>query len=194
MRTLWIALTIMISLALAGCRASQPAKEDSVPADPQVLPSQEFLTNIPENPLQLGNTPEPTEMTATSPTPADPGLQNLIEKAMADLAQRLSIPVNEIILLEATSVTWPDSSLGCPQPGMAYTQVPQDGLLIRLQADEQIYEYHSGGRHGPFLCVRSDKQPSPPPQIDIFNLTPPNPNSHPGTEVTPDNGTPPVEN
>lgn len=127
-------------------------------------------------------------------SPAPPALQSLIEKAKADLAQRLSIPVNEIVLLEATSVIWPDGSLGCPQPGVAYTQVPQDGLLLRIQARGQTYEYHSGGRRDPFLCVRSVKEPSSPPQIDIFNLTPPNRKSPPGTDATPDNVTPPGKN
>ena len=153
------------------------------------------LEGTPNQTLET-NTPSPgdTQMTSSVPTPVNTGLQNLINQAIADLAQRLSIPAAQIKLVEATAVVWPDSSLGCPQPGMAYTQVPQDGLLIRLQADGQIYEYHSGGRRGPFLCVRSDKQPSPPPQIDILNLTPPNPKSPPGTKAMPESGTSPNEN
>ena len=118
--------------------------------------------------------------------PADAGLQNLIEKAKADLAQRLKISVNEITLVEATSVVWPDASLGCPQPGMAYIQVPEDGLLIKLQVGDQAYSYHSGGFRDPFLCETVYKDPNPPPKIDFFNLTRPAPSSG-----TPDNSIPP---
>ena len=127
-----------------------------------------------------------TQMPPSAITPADAGLQDLIEKAKADLAQRLSVSVNEIILLEATSVVWPDASLGCPQPGMAYIQVPEDGLLIRLQAGNQIYPYHSGGFRDPFLCEQIYKDPNPPPKIDFFNLTP-------SGSTTPDNSIPPGE-
>src|SRR5215208_4118903 len=44
-----------------------------------------------------------SQMTPRLPTPAGPGLQSLIDKAIADLAQRLTISVNEIILLEVKS-------------------------------------------------------------------------------------------
>lgn len=133
-------------------------------------------------------------MTPSMPTPADSGLQNLVDKAVSDLAQRLSIPATQIQLVEATPVVWPDSSLGCPQPGMEYLQVPEDGLLIRLQAGNQTYEYHSGGIRDPFLCEKTGKDPNPPPQIDIFNLTPSQPKSTPDLAPTPDNGIPPGEN
>jgi hypothetical protein len=60
-----------------------------------------------------------------------------------DLAQQLSIPMTQINLIQAISATWPDSSLGCPQPGMAYSQVLTPGYLIQLQADNRVYEYHT---------------------------------------------------
>jgi hypothetical protein len=85
-------------------------------------------------------------------TPFDPGLQKIIAQAQADLAQRLAIPVDQVEFVEAQSVTWPDNSLGCPQPGMAYLQVQVDGLLIRLRATDRLYEYHGGGNRPPFLC------------------------------------------
>lgn len=86
------------------------------------------------------------------PTPLDPSLEKIVAQAKNDLAQRLAIDPAQIDLVEAASVTWPDGSLGCPQPGMAYTQVQVDGLLIRLRAGDRIYEYHGGGARAPFLC------------------------------------------
>jgi len=73
-------------------------------------------------------------------------------QAQKDLAHRLSVPIDQIEVLEAKSVVWPDASLGCPQRGMRYKQVPVDGVLIRLQAHGQVHEYHGGGRRGLFLC------------------------------------------
>lgn len=125
-------------------------------------------------------------MSLTLTRPFDPGVQDLIDKAIADLSERLSIPASEITVLDVTPVVWSDSSLGCPQPGMAYIQVPEDGLLIRLQVGDQIYPYHSGGLRDPFLCEIVYKDPNKPPQIDFFNLTPPGTGSG-----TPDNSIPP---
>ncbi len=85
-------------------------------------------------------------------TPFDPGLVETITKAKNDLATRLSIEPRNIEIVEVAAVTWPDGSLGCPQPGMMYTQVQVDGLLILFSAGGQIYEYHGGGGREPFLC------------------------------------------
>ena len=91
-------------------------------------------------------------------TPADPISQRLIEKAKADLAQRLSISAPQISLVEVAQVEWSDSSLGCPQPGMDYLQVITPGYLIRLEAAGQEYEYHSNRDTYFVLCENS----SPP--------------------------------
>ena len=128
-------------------------------------------------------------MSPTLEIPLDASIQRLVDIATADLAGRLSIPPSAITLVDATPVVWSDSSLGCPQPGMAYIQVPQDGLLIRLHANGQIYPYHSGGDRDPFLCEIVQKDPNKPPQIDLLTLTP----SSPDTPPTPDNGIPPGE-
>ena len=83
------------------------------------------------------------QMTPAMPTPADPGLQSLIEKAKEDLRQRLSVSATQINLVEFEEVEWSDSSLDCPQPGMEYLQVITPGYLIRLEANGTQYEYHS---------------------------------------------------
>ena len=85
----------------------------------------------------------------------DPAMEPLIQMARADLAGRLGVAEDEIEVLEARAVVWPDASLGCPQPGMAYIQIPFDGGLIRLEAAGLEYNYHTGGGEGPFLCEPS---------------------------------------
>jgi len=111
-------------------------------------------------------------MTPFQPTPANPGLQKLIDKAITDLAQRLSIPVAQIKLMEAREVVWPDASMGCPQPGTVYAQVPVDGLLIRLGIGKEMYFYHTDGKADPFLCESiSPVIPNVTPKTD--ELVPP---------------------
>ncbi len=123
--------------------------------------------------------------------PIDPALQPIIDEAIADLAQRLSIDEEDILVMRAESVTWPDASLGCPQPGMKYKQVPEDGALIVLQVMGWEYEYHLGGNRGLFLCEKINKDPANPPMIDITNLTPGSPQN--STPPAPDNSIPPDE-
>ncbi|HSB86082.1 MAG TPA: hypothetical protein VLD86_07240 [Ilumatobacteraceae bacterium] len=82
----------------------------------------------------------------------DPGLKPYIDIAVGDLAQRLSVGVDQIEVISATLKEWPDASLGCPQPGMQYAQVMTDGALIVLSSGGKSYNYHAGGSRTPFLC------------------------------------------
>ena len=88
----------------------------------------------------------------------DAGLEPFVVMAKEDLAERLEVGVETIEVLEAELVDWPDASMGCPDPEMMYIQVPQDGSLIRLQVEDTVFEYHSGGDRPPFLC----EEPSAP--------------------------------
>lgn len=81
----------------------------------------------------------------------------LVEQAMADLGARLqsSAPVIELVSVEA--VEWPDSSMGCPQPGMNYLMVVTPGYLVKLRADGAIYQYHGNAQ-----AVAYCENPQPP--------------------------------
>ncbi len=99
----------------------------------------------------------PTTPSTTPPAGVDPSLGAVVEQARADLAGRLGVPEAAITVVSAKPVTWPDSSLGCPQPGMAYLQVLTDGSRILLEHADRQYAYHSGGRSpAPFLCERTE--------------------------------------
>jgi hypothetical protein len=86
------------------------------------------------------------------PFPSDQEMQQLIAQAKADLARELSIELEQIELVEAIRVDWPDSSLGCPEPGGEYLHVWVVGELILLRVENKVYEYHSGNNRPPFLC------------------------------------------
>lgn len=88
----------------------------------------------------------------------DPAVMGFAEQARADLAQRLDVEESSIEIVTAELVVWPDSSLGCPQPDMAYLQVLSDGYRILLTHDDAIYAYHGGGsRLDPFPCEQPAK-------------------------------------
>ena len=88
----------------------------------------------------------------SQPIPSD---NQQVVFALKDLARRLAIDLTAVEVVSAEAVQWPDAGLGCPRPGMAYIQVPQDGLKIVLTAGGKEYNYHSGRGQPPFLCENS---------------------------------------
>jgi hypothetical protein len=63
--------------------------------------------------------------------------------ARKDLAARLQIDPGSIETNFVRPQTWPDASLGCPEPGMSYAQMETPGYLIELKAKDKTYTYHS---------------------------------------------------
>ncbi len=91
---------------------------------------------------------------SSSPPDVDP----VAQPAVTDLADHLGVDESAITVVSVEDVTWSDGSLGCPEPGMMYTQALVDGTLIVLEVDGVAYEYHSGGEHDAFYC----ENPTPP--------------------------------
>ena len=87
----------------------------------------------------------------------DPQLQPSVDLVVEELSLKLSTEPDEIGVVEARYVTWPNSSLGCPQPGMNYMQVLTDGVLIVLRHGGASYHYHGSREGRPFHCERPGK-------------------------------------
>lgn len=102
-------------------------------------------------PLRPANAPRAAEEPLPDGGPVDLSDPSL-EAARKDLARRLSLPLGGIELIERSEVTWPDSSLGCPQPGLSYMQVLTPGYRIRLRAGGRVYSYHGASGAPPLYC------------------------------------------
>jgi hypothetical protein len=122
-----------------------PDEKPTQPPKPSRATLQPVATLVPEG------APPPATPISTAPV-AGSAPTAPVEIAKADLARRRAVAPDTIRIIEVRDVIWPDGGLGCPQPGMAYKQVPVDGLLIRLESGGQLFEYHAGGRRAPFLC------------------------------------------
>ena len=104
-------------------------------------------------PCAPGYTP-PVTQSPRQPVP----LQSLVAAVLADAAGRSGQPVEALQVASAEAVTWSDGSLGCPQPGMMYTQALVPGYRIRIKADAQVLDYHAGQHGGFVLC---------PPELSV---------------------------
>lgn len=79
--------------------------------------------------------------------------------AKADLARRSGVSADDIEVVEARQVTWPDASLGCPEPGMVYAQVLTRGVLIVLGHRGQPYRYHGPHASAARFCPPERAEP-----------------------------------
>ena len=70
-------------------------------------------------------------------------VEPVVERIKEDLANRKCIDKEQIAVAAVKAVNWLDTRLGCPEPGMVYTQVITPGYRILLSYDGRIYEYHS---------------------------------------------------
>lgn len=84
---------------------------------------------------------------ATAEVPKD-----LVATAISDAARRAAVARDDVAVVEAGPVTWPDGAFGCPQPGMTYTQALVPGYRIVLRAAGKDMHYHVGGKGGPTFC------------------------------------------
>ena len=80
---------------------------------------------------------------------------NLLDPVVADAAERAGVDVAEVLVVSSTEVEWSDGSLGCPQPGMAYTQALVSGFQIIVQAGGRALDYRVRGPGDFKLCDRT---------------------------------------
>ncbi|AKS43091.1 hypothetical protein [Wenzhouxiangella marina] len=98
-------------------------------------------------------------MDSTAPPPARMTLEQAVEAARKDLVERAGSSMEAIEVVEARVVTWNDGSMGCPEPGMAYTQALVPGFFIHLRdANGDVY-YHAGRSGQPFHCPEARRMP-----------------------------------
>ena len=89
-----------------------------------------------------------------TPVETPMNLKGQVEYSMKDLAHRLDVPLDTVVLSGARQVTWSSGALGCPEPGMAYTQALVPGSVIYLRVYDKLHAYHAGSGREPFYCPR----------------------------------------
>lgn len=63
--------------------------------------------------------------------------------ARRDLAGRLGVTEREILFLSGEGKTWNDASLGCPEPGVMYTQAQVRGWVLSFGHRQKVFTYHT---------------------------------------------------
>jgi hypothetical protein len=86
----------------------------------------------------------------------------LLEEIIVDVMQRSGRDRESIEVVRAEAVVWNDGALGCPEPGMFYTQALVNGYRVVLEAGGQTYDYRATEAGVFRLCEHGDVDLSVP--------------------------------
>ena len=89
-------------------------------------------------------------------------MQPMFDQIRADAAQRAGVAPEKVKILTVEAVTWADGSLGCPEPGMMYTQALVRGYRIGVDAAGTTLVYHTGPQSTFVHCPPERAQPPSP--------------------------------
>lgn len=76
----------------------------------------------------------------------------LLTLIVADAAARSGTEPSALALVSVEAVTWPDTSLGCPDPERGYAQVQIEGYILTLTDGVDSFIYHTDGGLQLVLC------------------------------------------
>jgi hypothetical protein len=61
-------------------------------------------------------------------------LQAILDPILKEAAALAKVDREQLVIVRRESVIWSDGSLGCPEPGMMYTQALVDGYWVAIGA------------------------------------------------------------
>ncbi|QDO90099.1 hypothetical protein FNH13_18670 [Ornithinimicrobium ciconiae] len=155
-------LALMLALGMGACGSDTDTGGDAPTTSEDAAPTSDAApsTGDETEPTAAPTTEEPS-VTPQPTDPADPSggtalptgpvsdeviASEPVQAAISDLAERESVAADAVTVAGHQAVTWSDGSLGCPKPGMMYTQALVPGHLLVLEVDGAQFSYHSGDR------------------------------------------------
>jgi hypothetical protein len=86
---------------------------------------------------------------------------NVMARIRGHLSRRTGVAEGALEVVRAEVREWPNGAMGCPQPGMHYTQALVPGYWIVLRHDGRDYDYRVA-RAGHFVICESMSFEQPP--------------------------------
>ena len=97
------------------------------------------------------NTP-PTQATTVSTPPTGAVPAEFLDAVLADAASRTGLAVGDFEVVKAEVAEWSDGSLGCPEPGVFYTQAIVSGFWVVIETPQGVLDYRLDATGGFRLC------------------------------------------
>ena len=142
---------VVVGLIAAACGGGS-APTDAVTPPPIGPGASTDLPPASSNPPPASSNP-PTTVGAQPPAV----IRTAVDAVQA-VAARFGIAADAVEIVVDEEVTWSDGSLGCPQPGTAYTQALVSGRRVIVAAAGNQYHFHGGSDGTLFWCL----DPIPP--------------------------------
>ena len=133
-----MALTVGLAIALASCNGT--VGQENTESD--------------TGPVEAAQSPE------QAPAEERMNKKDQIAFSVEDLSARLDVETSAVTYLGAVPVMWRSGALGCPEPGMNYTQALVPGIWISLRVGKTPYRYHAVPGGQPLYCP--DERAEPP--------------------------------
>lgn len=121
---------LILGVLMVGC---VPLGEQPIDIEPQPT----MMATIDIGNVEEMSTPDHELEFPTGEVPID-----VFEIVLNDLLGRTGSDRSSVSVIKAEAVVWKDGSLGCPQPGVMYTQALVNGYLIVFMTDGEEYDYH----------------------------------------------------
>jgi hypothetical protein len=131
-------LAFVLALFTAACAPGAGASPDETGTPEQSRP----VRTAPQLP-----TVPPSDAPLTGEVPAA-----ILGDLVDDAAERTATEPDAVEVVQAAAVTWNDGSLGCPEPGMLYTQALVDGYHVILEAGDEQLDYRVSAAGGFRIC------------------------------------------
>ena len=144
-------LVAIVTLLLAACAAGtgQPPESADEPSAEASATDRPMRSDVPAQPVP----------SASAPTVVGEVPEELLGQILTNAAEHADVEVDAIDVVRAEAVTWNDGSLGCPEPGMMYTQALVDGYHVVLDADGTELDYRAT-TNGDFRLCENGGAPS----------------------------------
>lgn len=172
MRTTFLsAATVAFLLSSAACAGEQPpaAKpteeparergEESAPKSAQESAKSSAGAQSPEpqqgispRGRQAQRAPRGTQPIVDRPATLIDLPPQLRAQVIAAAAARAGVAEAQVVVRGAEAIQFPDGSLGCPQPGMMYTQMVVPGYRVVVEAGGRTFDYRSARGGEPSIC------------------------------------------
>lgn len=160
----WGAALGWVMILASGCSGGETPAPDILPS---LTPRPTVIYASPTPLIQVG-LPGPT-LDATGQSAGVSGdAAAYTQGALNALATTLNVPAPSITVVSEIEAQWPDSSLGCPQPGQAYVQAVTSGYVFILKSGDTDYEVHVDKDQHYVVCAQqanAGATPTPPDPV-----------------------------
>ena len=113
----------------------------------------------PQLPVPVADVAEIEQVSDEVPSLTVMNTNEQVAWSINDLAGRLNMEPANVRVSVVRPVLWRSGAIGCPEPGMSYTQALVDGLWITLAVGETEYRYHAKTGGKLFYCPAARAEP-----------------------------------